>query len=127
MSGYASKREAMEVLKHTIETGWNSKAPSRDVSDYFMSKVFEESFYHRASGGWGQRHERSGDYHVLLAECLRPKARERLLAEAKADQARFYDMSRCVAEIPEGFTARDMTDLYEAARDRVDLLKGASS
>lgn len=126
MSGYASKREAMEVLKHTIETGWNSKAPSRDVSDYFLSKVFDQTFHHRGHGyGWGQTFERSEDYHVLLAECLRPKARERLLAEAKADQARFYDMSRCVTEIPEGFTARDMTDLYEAARDRVALLKGA--
>ena len=126
MSGYASKREAMEVLKHTIETGWNSKAPSQDPSDYYMERVFNETFQSRGHGyGWGQivTDETTQHFERILARHLRPKARERLLAEAKADQARFYDMSKCVAEIPEGFTARDMTDLYEAARDWVALMK----
>lgn len=125
MSGYASKREAMEVLKHTITTGWNSKAPSTRVEDYFMEKLFRESFYERGYRmGWGHLNP-EGEYEEIMAECLRPKAIVRLRGEALEAQARAYDMKQGIVPLPEGLTKRDAADLYDAARDRVDLLKRA--
>lgn len=124
MSGYASKREAMEVLKHTITTGWNSKAPSTRVEDYFMEKVFQRTFYERGHRmGWGQLHP-EGEYEEVMAECLRPKAIVRLRGEALEAQGRAYDMRIGVRELPDGLTRRDAADLYQAARDRVALLEG---
>lgn len=125
MSGYASKRKAMEVLKHTITTGWNSKAPSTRVEDYFMEKLFRESFYERGHRmGWGHLNP-EGEYEEVMAACLRPKAVERLLAEETQRQAIAYDMKTGVRDLPEGLTKRDAADLYDAARERVALLKRA--
>lgn len=127
MSGYASKREAMDVLKHTIASGWNSKAPSDDPQDYFMEKVFRETFYSRGRGnGWGQilDEENTERFHVVLARGLRPKARERLIRRERERQGRFYDMAHGLTELDEGLTLRDARDLYESARDRVALMKG---
>lgn len=128
MSGYASKREAMEVLKHTITSGWNSKAPSTEVGDYFLEKIFRRTFYHRGQGyGWGSASLEPGvEYEHVLAECLRPKARESLIAENVAAQGRAYDMMNGAAPLPEGLTKRDARDMYNAARERVALLRGVT-
>lgn len=126
MSGYASKREAMEVLKHTIEVGWHSKAPSQDPSDYYMERVFNESFQSRGPGyGWGQivTDETTEHFERILARHLRPKARARLIEENRERQGMFYDMVHHGAELPDGLTKRDALDLHEAARDRVALMK----
>lgn len=119
MSGYASKKEAMDVLKHTITSGWNSLAPSTIVENYYIGRLFDATFHHRGGDyGWGQSTDRPNEYHVVMAEHLRPVARAAIIAEAEADQMRWHEVLMGREPVPDGLTMRDVRDLKHAAFQR---------
>jgi hypothetical protein len=53
MSGYASKAEVVEMLKHSIVTDYLGTGLSRDPKDYNLSGIVRDNFQPRGRGyGW---------------------------------------------------------------------------
>lgn len=79
MSGYASKAEAMSVLRETITSDHNRTGLSKDPSDYYMGRLFDATYYHRGRGyGWGASTDPAviDDYAAVLRAHLRGRAKK---------------------------------------------------
>ena len=119
MSGYSSKREAMEVLVHTIESEWNSDAPSAKTSDYYMGPLFDDTFYSRGPGyGWGMIYH-DVDYAEVMLRHLRKGAARRIRAEEEARVAQMDKILHGNEPLPDGFRQRDVRDAHNRAIQRI--------